>query len=175
MRAPLAVLLLASAAVFGTAALAEAKDSALTSSAAAPVATCSSIIGEATGPRVGGYRLVLGRVSVPPAFLEQPAVPLPAGSPWPYWHKAGMVVRSGRKRVTITVPAEWRSKVAIGWGSARSGHTAVVFEACPDRRARWFAYAGGFYLASPTICAPLTVKVGERSRVTRFGIGTRCE
>jgi hypothetical protein len=143
------------------------------SAAANPVATCGSIIGEATGPRAAGRRLVLGRVSVPPVRLYDP-VALPADHLWPYWIKTGMVVRSGVKKVTITVPAVWRSKVAITWGDADGGHAVITFEACPDSRARWFAYAGGFLLNSPSLCVPLIVKVGARSRPVRFGIGTPC-
>jgi hypothetical protein len=144
------------------------------SKAGPPDATCSSVIGEATGPRVGGYRLVLGRVSVPPVRLYEP-VALPADHVSPYWLKTGMVVRSGVKKVTITVPAEWRSKVAITWGDADGGQAVITFEACPDSRARWFAYAGGFLLDSPSLCVPLIVKVGARRRVVRFGIGTPCQ
>src|SRR5438105_1326689 len=49
-----------------------------------------------------GYRLVLGAVSVPPAYLAQV---VPTGQrPWAYWRKAGLVVRAGGPPVTISVP-----------------------------------------------------------------------
>lgn len=162
-----------SVAICAGAALSAVGTADTTSASPTPIATCGSIIGVATGPRAAGRRLVLGRVSVPPARLYDP-VALPADHPWPYWIKTGMVVRSGVKKVTITVPPEWRSKVAITWGDADGGQAVITFEACPDSRARWFAYAGGFLLGSPSLCVPLIVKVGARSRVVRFGIGTPC-
>ena len=57
---------------------------------------------EAAGPTSAvaayRYRPVLGVVSVPPAYISQ-VVRLRDG-PWPYWEKAGLVVRAGRGPVT---------------------------------------------------------------------------
>ena len=36
------------------------------------------------------------------------------------------------------------------------------------------AYAGGFFLRSPSVCVPLIFRVGARSATVRFGIGRRC-
>ena len=57
------------------------------------------------------YRLVLGAVSVPPAYLEQ--VIATHEQPWRYWHKAGLVVRTNGQPVKVTVPRLWRTRVAI--------------------------------------------------------------
>src|SRR5213593_1576621 len=42
------------------------------------------------------YRLVLGAVSVPPGYLAQ--VVRTGETPWPYWRKAGLVVRARADR-----------------------------------------------------------------------------
>lgn len=139
-----------------------------------PIAACHSRIGEATGPTSRGRRLVLGRLSAPPVYIEQQPVALPAGSAWPYWAKVPLIVRSGTRKVAVLVPPALRSSVAITWGSARGGQVSVAFEACKDTRTRWYAYAGGFYLDSPSACVSLVVRIGERSRVVRTGIGVRC-
>src|SRR5207244_7195671 len=68
------------------------------------------------------YRLVLGAVSVPPAYLAQV---VPTGEkPWAYWRKAGLVVRAGGSAVSISVPPAWRGRAGIAWGNGSNG----VFE-----------------------------------------------
>src|SRR5947208_2915228 len=62
------------------------------------VVPCEEIIGHGKFPYVGSsqpmfrYRLVLGAVAVPPAYLRQ--VVATHHSPWAYWRKAGLVVRA---------------------------------------------------------------------------------
>jgi hypothetical protein len=51
----------------------------------------------------------------------------------------------------------------------------VAFQACRESRVRWFVYAGGFYLDSPSMCIPLVIRIGKRRSVVRLGVGTRCE
>ena len=119
------------------------------------------------------YRLVLGAVSVPPAYLAQV---VPTGEkPWAYWRKAGLVVRAGGSAVSISVPPAWRGRAGIAWGNGSNG----VFESlriapCPGRAGRGFGYAGGFYLRSESACLPLVFRVGARTETVRFGIGRRC-
>src|SRR5205807_3874368 len=85
---------------------------------ATPVARtvpCDEIIRHTTFP-YRGYRLVLGAVSVPPAYLAQV---VPTGQrPWAYWRKAGLVVRAGGPPVTVTVPRAWRRRAAITGGNS---------------------------------------------------------
>jgi hypothetical protein len=86
-----------------------------------------------------------------------------------------MVVRTGTQKVSVVVPPAWRSKVAVTWGSARGGQISVAFEACRDSGTHWLAYAGGFYLDSPSMCVPLVVRIGDRSSTVRVGLGTHCQ
>jgi hypothetical protein len=65
------------------------------------------------------YRLVLGTVSVPPAYLAQ--VVSTGETPWAYWRKAGLVVRAGGQAVSISVPLAWRERAAITWGNGGNG------------------------------------------------------
>jgi hypothetical protein len=119
------------------------------------------------------YRLVLGAVSVPPAYLAQV---VPTGEkPWAYWRKAGLVVRAGGSAVSISVPPAWRGRGGITWGNGSNGvFDSLRMASCPGPVGRGFAYAGGFYLRSGSACLPLTFRVGTRSETVRFGLGRRC-
>lgn len=96
MRLTLALLVVALLA--GTATAAESAPSA-----PARTVPCDEIIDLTKFPYVGNrepkyrYRLVLGVVSVPPAYLEQ-VVPTQE-QPWAYWRKAGLVVRGAESRL----------------------------------------------------------------------------
>ena len=87
--------------------------------------TCGETIGVMRFPYLGNSqpryqsRLVLGAASVPPAYLAQ--VVATHDQPWRYWRKAGLVIRSGSERVTLTVPKEWRNRAAIVWGNGGNG------------------------------------------------------
>jgi len=114
---------------------------------------CRESIDGTTFPYVGGferrlrYRLVLGAVSAPPAYLEQE--PSPTGSArWRYFSKKGLVVRAGRQQpVFVSVVRAWRDRAGIAWAtvgtasSARSGSPAV-----PDSRTR------GTHTRAASIC-----------------------
>jgi hypothetical protein len=132
---------------------------------------CRDVIGQSTTQRGDGYRLVLGVVSVPPARLAQ--VIATGERSWPYWHKAGLVVRAGTVAVGVSVPPAWRSRAAVEWGSV-GPVSALRIAACPSPAGVWNAYAGGFLIRSRRQCVPLTFTVGRRSRTVRFGVGAAC-
>ncbi len=118
------------------------------------------------------YRLVLGVVSVPPAFLEQ-VVPTNS-TPWAYWRKAGLVVRASGESVTVRVPQAWRNRVAITWGNRPDIVSSLRIAGCGSAPEAGNAYAGGFYLRSRSACVPLNFRVGRRSATIRFGLGRPC-
>lgn len=138
---------------------------------------CRETIDDTRFPYVGDvrhrYRTVLDAVSVPPAHLaelsknDDPA--------WPWWRKAGLVVRSDGRPVTITVPDGWRDRVAIEWGNAGTGgpFSSLRLAGCGSEPSRGHAYAGGFVVSKPA-CVPLTFHVGTRTATVRFGLGKRC-
>jgi len=140
---------------------------------------CGESIDSTRFPYVGDrrpryrYRLVLGAVSVPPAYLAQV---VPTGeTPWAYWRKAGLVVRAGGRAVSISVPPAWRGRAGIAWGNGSNGvFDSLRIASCPGPAGRGFAYAGGFYLRSESACVPLVFRVGTRTETVRFGIGRRC-
>jgi hypothetical protein len=119
-----------------------------------------------------GRRLVLGAASVPSAYLVRSYPTLE--TPWRYFAKQGMVVKSGAS-VTIAVPPAWRTRVAISWGNNvhRVFHT-IRIAACSRLPKRGYAYAGGFFLRRPSACVPLAFVVGDRRQTVWFGIGRRC-
>jgi hypothetical protein len=118
-------------------------------------------------------RLVLGAVSIPPAYLVRASPTLE--TPWRYFAKHGMVVKSGTS-VTIRVPPAWRNRVGISWGNNvhRVFHTIRIAACRPRIPKRGYAYAGGFFLRRPSACVPLVLAVGGRRQTVWFGIGRRC-
>jgi hypothetical protein len=172
------------AALIAALALAAVAGAAAPSSPSPPAstATCDSVIAQTTFPyATSGYRLVLGVVSVPPAHL--PNVYPTHRRPWPYFRKAGLVVRADRGPVVVSVATAWRNRVAISWGGAggsalRIAHCSTKYE-LRDTDANGApkmgnAYAGGFRLRSRSACVPLIFRVGKRSETVRFGLGRRC-
>ena len=137
---------------------------------------CSEIALGVSSGRAGGYRIVRGAVSVPPAYHRQ--VVRTADERWPYFRKAGLGILAGRGQpISVAVAKGWRNRVAISWGNNTDRAFALVrFARCAKFRPpkSWNVYAGGFFLRSPSACVPLTFRVGRRTTVLRFGLGERC-
>jgi len=170
------VLTLATGCAFGDEDAPPRPDAGSTSRSAAqqlPAVDCSrSILSVASG-HAGGYRVVLGVISVPPAFGPQ-VVRRPGQSNWPYFRKAGLVVRGGSPPMTVTVPRRWRSRVAIEWGNTGVVSALRVASCGANPEKPWNAFAGGFYLRSPSACVPLIFRVAGRSSTVRFGLAEHC-
>jgi hypothetical protein len=137
-----------------------------------PTVSCDKIIYGVESGRQGGYRVVLGAVSVPPAFLRQ-VVPT-SSRPWTHWRKAGLVIRGNSLPVYIRVAEGWRGRAAITWGNSGTTSTLRIARCPPLEDKPWNAYAGGFLLRSRAACVPLVFQVGNRSQTVRFGVGRRC-
>jgi hypothetical protein len=169
-------ILVATVALAVAAVAAASSRSALQS--AAPTVQCSEIIDSTKWPYIGNrepryrYRSVLGVVSVPPAYISQ-VVHLRDGA-WPYWEKAGLVIRAGRGPVTVRVPLAWRKRAAIMWGGNTGIVSSLRISRCGSNPTRGNAYAGGFYLRSRSACLPLIFRAGGHSATVRFGLGRRC-
>lgn len=138
-----------------------------------PTVPCNEDIGHPHSGHEAGYRVVLGVVSVPPAYLRQ--VVATHKRPWTYWRKAGLVVWSAAT-ATVTVPEAWRNRAAISWGNTTPIVSSLRFRPCTRYFGvkGWDAYAGGFFLRSESACVPLIFRVGRRSVTVRFGIGRTC-
>jgi hypothetical protein len=138
------------------------------------VVPCSEGIGYTAFPYEGtGYRGMLDVVSVPPAYLKQ-VVRVDDG-PWRYWRKAALIVRLDGRAVTVTVPAAWRTRVGITWGNGGNGVlSSLRIAGCGSDPSMGHAFAGGFYLRSPSACVPLVFRVGTQAEIVRFGVGRRC-
>jgi hypothetical protein len=153
---------------------------AATPSAPSPGRTipCKEIILGTKWPYIGNrqpeqrYRIVLGAVSVPPAYMPEVEGPEPGA--WPYWRKSGLVVKAGAGPVTISVAPAMRRRAAIEWGNAGHGPFNSIRLARCANGSGGYAYAGGFSLRSPSACVPLIFHVGSRSETVRFGVGRRC-
>lgn len=142
-------------------------------SAPPPSVECDRIILRVGSGNAGGYRVVLGVVSVPQAY--RPQVVATRSRPWSHWSKAGLVIRGGSPPVTVSVPKAWRKRAAITWGNTGIV-SALRIASCPPWESKvWNAYAGGFVLRSRSACVPLIFRVGKRSATVRFGLAQACE
>lgn len=143
-------------------------------SSAPPTVSCDKIILSVASGTQGRYRIVLGAVSVPPPYLRQVVRP-DESARFPYWRKAGLVVRGGSLPVTVSVPPAWRTRAAITWGNSPVG-SGLRIASCPALEGQlWNAYAGGFLLRSRSACVPLVFRVGGQTTTVRFGVGQRCK
>ena len=168
LRIALPVVALALAGLAGATAQAEP-------AAVSPSVPCDKIILRVRLGTTNEYRTVLGVVSVPRERhgSVQGASPT-EGQAWPYFRKAGLVIRGGAPPVTVSVPQKWRTRVAISWGNSDVVSSLRVGPCSTYSEKPWNAYAGGFLLRSRTACVPLTIRVGSRSATVRFGIGRTC-
>jgi hypothetical protein len=141
-------------------------------SADPPTVSCNQIILRNGAPTANGYRIVLGAVSVPPAYQRQ--VVATGKQPWTHWRKAGLLVRGNSFPVYVTVPKAWRGRVAIRWGNSGTTSSLRIARCPPFEDRPWNVYAGGFLLRVPVACVPLEFRVGNRRATVRFGIGRRC-
>jgi hypothetical protein len=142
-------------------------------SACARIVPCDEIILSVRSGTAGGYRVVLGVISVPPAY--RPQVVETGSKPWTHWSKAGLVIRGGSPPVSVSVPKAWRNRVAVTWGNNTGIVSALRIAPCPrSASAPWNAYSGGFYLRSRSACVPLIFHVGQRRATVRFGLGRAC-
>lgn len=120
----------------------------------------------------GSHRVVLGRVAFQRTRVLQTSE---IGGSRRYWSFALVFVRAGGTPVTISVPLNWRDRVAISWGTTVT-HT-LRFATCPTppnlSPNRWNGYPGGFYVRQRG-CVPLRIRVGNRAAVVRFGVGHSC-
>jgi len=132
---------------------------------------CDQVILQMNSGTLSGARVVLGVLSVPPAYLPQVA----GGGvrPWRYSAKYGLTVRAGSPPVLVSVPQGWRHRAAIDWGGSGIVSSLRVLS-CPGRAGVWNSYAGGFWLRSPSACIPLVFQVGRQTATRAFGIGRRC-
>jgi hypothetical protein len=137
------------------------------------IVTCDEIITPGEPVSWRPKRVVLGVVAVPPAFIRQTT--RSGDSTWPYWSKAGIVVRADSPPVTVSLPSAWVRRAAIGWGNV-DGASILHFATCADSSSLggWNPYSGGFQLRSRSACVPLTFRVGDRTATVRFGVGKRC-
>jgi hypothetical protein len=162
-------------AAIGLLALAGATTLAATAASAnaPPTVSCTGIVLRLRSGHAGGNRVVLGTVSVPPAYLPQ--VGPSRNKAWPFFTKRGLGVRGGSPAVVVTVPKAWRRRVAVTWGGSGivSGLRIASCSAFLPPKV-WNGYAGGFYLRSRSACVPLTFRVGRRTKTVRFGLGRRC-
>lgn len=142
--------------------------------ATVPLVPCGDVIEQQATGSLYGSRVVLGSVAVAPARIQRAA---PTGSkPWTHFSKWGITIRRG-VAAQVSVPPDWRNRVAITWGASVPTVSTLRFAACrlPGSRAQpWSGYAGGFYLKASTACVPLTITVRRRSRTVDFGIGRSC-
>ena len=138
---------------------------------------CRETIG--SQPPEPDMRVILGIVALPASpGLQRALQTARSGLRDPdarLFAKSGLVIRPGTN-FRLIVPARLRRQVSIGWGNADEDHrgTTIVVDGCAGpSRARWLAYAGGFYARDP-ICMRLIVAADGHRRSVRIGVGKPC-
>jgi hypothetical protein len=157
--------------VSGLGALAALAASSALASDARPAPTARVLGSDAISARsvAGSYTVILGRVGLQTSGTLQ-AVHLP-GDPFPWWAKSGLEVARGSSPVVISIPAAWRSRVAIGWNN-RGGAEAAVERVDACSASAWLAYPGGFHVTAKG-CVPVDVSVGSRHQRVYVAVGSR--
>jgi hypothetical protein len=121
-----------------------------------------------------GDEMVLGSVSIQSGDFG-PASASPQPVPWRYWQKRGLFIKAGAPPLTISVPTSWHNRVAFTWGVGNGPVTGSLrLTTCAQPSGVWDAYAGGFYLRTPSACVPLVFRIGSRSVTVHFSIGHSC-
>jgi hypothetical protein len=73
-----------------------------------------------------GFRIVLDTVSVPgPRHLAREATANPRVG-WSHYRNAGLPIRSGTSRVSVSVPEGWRDRVALTAATSSTTRAAVA-------------------------------------------------
>ena len=132
--------------------------------------TADGVIGVQTTPPAG-FRAVLKNIRVMTTSLEQ-AAPMPPGK-WPYFSKTAMLIWAGTGPVSVSVPASWRGRAAISWGSFGQVET-LTLGACASPGGVWDAFAGGLYLRTTKACVPVQFRLGGRTVTVTYGVGREC-
>jgi hypothetical protein len=99
----------------------------------------------------------------------------PSAAPFEYFSKTGLLVRTGKGTAEIRIPRSEHGRLGVLWGNTgQHGIASRVFRIgpCPGG-VGYIAFPGGFYVNEPH-CARLIVRVGDRERTTRVGLGAPC-
>lgn len=125
-----------------------------------------------THPPAEDLQVIDGAVALPTPRTFGPLQAGPDGSDDPWFRnyaKQGLVVRTGRT-VDLIVPPEGRRRLALSWGNGPARLTWHLHVSCRDPNARWFAFAGGYYVPRPA-CVSLIVRTGGRQTRVHIAVG----
>ena len=123
-----------------------------------------------SGRAPSGYRIILGDVAVPPAYVGP--MTQNGNGPWRYFRNATFGVKGGSPPVTLSVAGGQQHEAAIDLEVDGLGRVFHI-PGCPPSHV-WSATVGGFYLKAPTACLPLRVQVGRQATTVLFGLGRPC-
>ena len=136
---------------------------------------CEDIIRDMAAPNPI-QRVLLQHIALPPERFATRLHYSRYRQPFPYFAKDGIGVRYATAAVELVVPAAWRQRFAIGWGSPARAASSVRIPPCTGigyPSDGWRAYAGGYWVRKPA-CVPLIVRVGSETTSIRLGIGVTC-
>ena len=97
--------------------------------------------------------------------------------------KDALLIRRGAS-FDLLVPAAWRSRLAVTWGSLGKPTSHLRIPGCRpmqrmpsssrwDLTDDWLVYPGGYFV-SQAACVSLTVKAGQREQTVQIGVGAAC-
>lgn len=85
--------------------------------------------------------------------------------------KTGLLVRTGGS-FQLSVPAEMRDRMSIGWGSPAARTWDLEVPGC-EGTTGWMVFAGGFWVRDPG-CVALNVHSGDDVQQVTIGVGAPC-
>ena len=124
----------------------------------------------------GSDQLLFGYVALPSRDLDAGQPARDVSGRHRYAANAYLLVHTGAKAVTLSVPQAWRRRFGINFGdSGNRGLSALRVPPCGYALSNgvWNEWGGGFAF-NVRACVPLVVRVGARSATVQFGLGRRC-
>lgn len=88
-----------------------------------------------------------------------------------FFAKTGLIWNT-ESSFEIVVPADQRSRMAIGWGGP-APHAHSIAMNC-NSTAEWVGLPGGYWVSEP-FCADLVVRSNGEERTIQVGLGTPCD
>lgn len=149
-----------------------------------PVAVlgCQDVIASEVAPP-SGSSVILDAVALPTGRALQANRSSGSDPSETLFAKDGLFIRRGAS-FDLVVPAAWRGRLAVGWGSLSKPTSHLHIPGCrPTQRMPsssrwvlsddWLVYPGG-YSASGVACVSLIVRAGQTEQTVQIGVGASC-
>ena len=153
-----------------------------TPSDAMAVLPCQDVIASAAAPP-SESSVILDSVALPTGRALQANQSGNSDPRAKLFAKDGLFIRRGAS-FDLLVPEQWRSRLAVDWGSIGKPTTHLRISGCrPAQRMPsssrwdlsddWLVYPGGYWV-SQAACVSVLVRAGQAEQTVRIGVGASC-